>query len=58
MCVRSLEHGRYCTVVSAISRYCSVVRVIAVSAQTGACSWFIRPNNLSNHLATSNKSVL
>ena len=36
VCVRSLEHGRYCTVVSAISRYCTVVRVIAVSAQTGA----------------------
>ena len=41
-----------------ISRYCTVVRVIAMSAQTGACSWFIRPNNLSNHLATSNKLVL
>ena len=37
--------------VCAISRYCTVVRVIAVSAQMGAC---IRPNNLSNHLATSN----
>ena len=63
-----LEHGRYCTVVSAISRYCNVVsaisryctvvRVISVSAQTGACSWFIRPNKLSNHLATSNIQLL
>ena len=36
--------------VSAISRYCTA----AVSVYTGACSWFIRPNKLSNHLATSN----
>ena len=35
-----------------------MVRVIAVPAQTGACSWFIRPNKLSNHLATSNKILI
>ena len=32
-----------------------MVRVTAVSAQSGACSWFICPNKLSNHLAMSNK---
>ena len=36
----------------------TVVRVIAVSAQTGTCSWFIRPNKLSNHLATSNNNCI
>ena len=32
-----------------------MVRVTAVLAQSGACSWFICPNKLSNHLAMSNQ---
>ena len=35
---RSLKHGRYSTVVSAVSRYCTVVRVTAESAQKPCCT--------------------